>query len=117
MACLIWVCECSSNDVAKFANVAHVNATHLWIKRKSPAHGSVSLLLRSHSAREVLVVKRRNDERMIREPGFLDYAINLRLAKVGNVELATANCFHIRQRGPDKVFSIQDVARRKLFSR
>ena len=28
IACLIRVCECAGNDVAKFANVAHVNATH-----------------------------------------------------------------------------------------
>jgi hypothetical protein len=36
---------------------------------------------------------------MIREPGFLDYPINFGLAgKVGNVELAAADRFYIRQR-------------------
>jgi hypothetical protein len=30
------MCECSGNDVAKFGNVAHMDATHIWIKRKSP---------------------------------------------------------------------------------
>src|SRR6266513_1712978 len=71
IACLIWVCECSSNDVAKFANVAHVKATHIGIKRKSPAHGSVCLLLRSEKAHEVLIVARWDDECMMRESGFL----------------------------------------------
>src|SRR5713226_3683040 len=102
MACLIWMCECSSNDVAKFANVAHVKATHIGIKRKSPAHGSVCLLLRSKNAHKILVVERRDDERMIDKPGFLDDPINLGLAgEVGNVELAPADRFDIRQRRPD----------------
>src|SRR6266478_5265569 len=105
MTCLIWVCECSSNDVAKFGDVAHMKATHSRIKRKSPSRGSVRLLLRSESAREILVVARRDDERMMREPGFLHDPINPGLAgKVGNVELAAADRFYIRQRGPDKVF-------------
>src|SRR6266480_214307 len=105
IACLIRVCECSGNDVAKFANVAHVNATRIWIKWQSPADGSVCLLLRSKNAHKVLVVERRDDECMIRKPGFLDYRINPGLAgKVGSVELAAADRFYIRQRGPDKVF-------------
>src|SRR5258706_8685563 len=105
MACLIWVCECSSNEVAKLANVAHVKATHLWIKRKSPAHGSVCLLLRSERAHKILVVARCDDERMMHKPGFLHDPINPGLAgKVGNVELAAADRFYIRQRGPDRVF-------------
>src|SRR5216684_8868534 len=104
IACLIWVCERSSNDVAKFVNVAHVKATHIGIKRKSPAHGSVCLLLRSEKAHKILVVAGRDDERMMREPGFLHDPINLGLAgKVGNVELAAADRFYIWQRGPDKV--------------
>src|SRR6266700_5391838 len=104
MACLIRVCECSSDDVSKFANVTHVQATHIGIKRKSPAHGSVCLLLRSEKAHKILVVARRDDERMMREPGFLHDPINLGLAgKVGNVELAATDRFYIRQRGPDKV--------------
>src|SRR6266566_5597389 len=104
IACLIRVCECSSNDVAKFANVAHVKATHIGIKRKSPAHGSVCLFLRSEKAHKILVVARRDDERMMREPGFLHDPVNLGLAgKVGNVELAATDRFYIRQRGPDKV--------------
>ena len=99
IACLIRVCECSGNDVAEFANIAHVNATHIWIKRKSPAHGSVCLLLRSKSAHKVLVEERRDDERMIHKTGFLDYRINLGLAgKVGHVELAAADRFYIGQR-------------------
>ena len=88
IACFIRVRECSGNDVAKFANVAHVNATHIWIKRKSPAHGSVCLLLRSKRAHKILVVERRDDERMMRKPGFLHDPINLGLAgKVGNAIL------------------------------
>src|SRR5205823_1601076 len=94
IACLIRVCECSGNDVAKFANVAHVNATRIWIKRQSPADGSVCLLLRSKNAHKVLVVERRDDECMIRKTGFLDYRINPSLAgKVGSVELAAADPF------------------------
>src|SRR5438552_4940476 len=42
---------------------------------------------------------------MMRKPSVLHYPINLGLAgKVGNVELAAADRFYIRQRGPDKVF-------------
>src|SRR6266478_7255645 len=84
IACLIRVCECSSNDVAEFANVAHVKAMHIGIKRKSPAHGSVRLLMRSERAHEILVIARRDDERMMREPGFGHDPINPGLAgKVG----------------------------------
>src|SRR6266496_6407369 len=60
IACLIRVSECAGHDVAQFANVAHVNATHIWIKRESPAHGSVCLFLRRKSAHKVLVVERRD---------------------------------------------------------
>src|SRR5580700_2546036 len=105
IAGLIWVCECSSNDVTKFANVAHVKATHMGIKRNCPAHGSICLLLRSERAHKILVVARSDDERMMREPGFLHDPINPGLAgEVGNVELAAADRFYIRQRGPEKVF-------------
>src|SRR5258706_10367087 len=104
MAGLIRVCECSSNDVAKFANVAQVKAPHIRIKRKSPAHGSVGLLVRSENAHEILIVAGRDDEGVVREPSFLHDPIDLGLAgKVGNVELAAADGFYIGQRGPDKV--------------
>src|SRR4029077_3934730 len=102
---LIRVSECAGNDVAEFGNVAHVDATHIWSKGKSPARGSITLLLRSKNAHKVLVVERRDDERMIRKLRFLDYRINPGLAgKVGSIELAAADRFYIRQRGPDKVF-------------
>jgi hypothetical protein len=40
-----------------------------------------------------------NDERMIRKSGFLDDPVDLSLTgKVGNVELAAADRFDIRQR-------------------
>src|SRR5690349_17834454 len=105
MACLIWVCECSSNDVAKFANVADVKATHIRIKRKSPAHRSVCLLLQNKGAHKALVVRRRDDEAVKLKSCFLHDPINLGLAgKVWNVELAAADRFDIRQRGPHKVF-------------
>src|SRR5216684_1257313 len=106
MAGPIGVRECSSHDVAQFCDIAHVNAPHSWIKRESPAHGSVSLFLRSKNADKVLIVERRDDERMIRKPGFFHYPISLGLAgKVGNLELAAADRFYIRQGGPDKVFN------------
>src|ERR1700676_2759610 len=105
MACLIGVSECSGDDVAKFHNVPHVNAPHCWIKRENPPRGSISLFLRSKNADKVLIVERRDDERMIRKPGFFHYPTNLGLAgKMGNVKLASADHFHIRERGPDKVF-------------
>src|SRR5437016_166938 len=105
MAYLIRVSECAGHDVAEFANVAHVNATHTRIEREGPAHGSVCLLLRSHGACEVLVEERRNHKRMIRKPRFLNYPIDLGLAgKVRDVELAAADRFDVRQRGPDYVF-------------
>src|SRR5260370_3889071 len=50
IACLIRAWECAGDNVAKFSDVAHVNATHSWINRKSPAQGSVFLPLRSKSA-------------------------------------------------------------------
>jgi hypothetical protein len=47
----------------------------------------------------------RDDERVMREPGFLYDPINPGPAgKVGNVELPAADRFYIRQSGPDKVF-------------
>src|SRR6266850_4275910 len=105
IACLIWVCECSSNEVAKFGDVAHVKATHIGIKRSSPAQRSVCLFLRRKSAHKVLVVERRDDKRVRRKPGCLDDWINPGLAgKVGNVELTAADRFYIRQGGPDEVF-------------
>jgi hypothetical protein len=46
----------------------------------------VCLLLRSKSAHKVLMAKRRDDERVMRKPGFLDDQIDLGLGgKVGNV--------------------------------
>src|SRR5437762_5572517 len=105
MAGLIGVRECSGHDVTKFRDVAHVNAPHSRIKRESPAHRSVSLFLRSKNADKVLIVERRDDERMIRKPDFFHYPVDLGLAgKVRNVELAAADRVYIRQRGPDKVF-------------
>src|SRR6267142_5562099 len=80
IACLIRARECAGHDVAEFGDVAHVNDPDSWIKRKGPAHGSVSLLLRSHHARKVPVVERSDDEGMVRKPGFLHYPIDLRLA-------------------------------------
>jgi hypothetical protein len=51
------------------------------------------------SSRKDLVVESCDDERMMREPGFPHYPINLGLAgKVGNVELAATDRFYIRKR-------------------
>src|SRR5882672_12819028 len=105
MASLIWVREGSSDDVAEFANVTHMNATHTRIERERPAHGSVCLLLRSQGTCEVLIEERRDDERMIRKPRFRNLVIDLRFArKVRHVKPAAADRFDIRQRGPNKVF-------------
>src|SRR6266550_5731901 len=58
----------------------------------------------------VLIVERRDDERMIRKPGFFHYSINLGLAgKMRNVELASADRVYIRQRRPDKVFNARTL--------
>src|SRR6266404_2213011 len=72
IACLIWVCECSGHDIAQFSDVAHVNATHIWIKRNSPAQRAVGLFLRRKSTHKVLVVERRDDKCVRRKPGRLD---------------------------------------------
>src|SRR5690349_19826042 len=59
------------------------------------------------SADKILVVEGSDDERMIREPRVHDYPINLGLTReVKHVELAAANRFHVRQRGPNEVFDI-----------
>jgi|SRR5205823_5442596 len=89
IAGLIRVSECAGHDVAQFANVAHVNATHTRIERERPAHGSVCLSLRSHGASEVLVEERRDDERMIRKRRFRDHAIDLRLATCTRISKGT----------------------------
>jgi len=73
--------------------------------RAQPTDSS-ACFLRRKNADKVLIVERRNDERMIRKPGFFHYPINPGLAgKVRNVELAAADRFHIGQRGPDKVLN------------
>ncbi len=93
------MCERAGNDVAKFVDVAHVNATHGRINRKSPAQGSVCLLLRSHDADKVLVVEGRDDECVMRKTGVPDQPIDLGLAgKVRNVKFAATDRFYIRQR-------------------
>ena len=107
MADLIRMRECSGNDVAEFTNIAHVNAAHIWTERERPAQGSVGLLLGSQRAKEVLVVKRRDDERVMRKPGCFNDPIDVGLAgRVGNVELAAADRFDIGQRRPDQVLHI-----------
>jgi len=61
-----------------------MDATHICIKRESPAQGSVRLLLRSNSAQNVLVVEGRDDKRMIWKSCFFDDPIDLGLSgKVG----------------------------------
>jgi hypothetical protein len=105
MACLVRVGERSGDHGTKFRNVAHVDASHSWVKRERPARGSVGLFLWTKNADKVLIVERRDDERMIRKPGFSHYAVNLGLtSKVGNVKLAFADGFDVWQRGPDQVF-------------
>jgi hypothetical protein len=85
--------------------VAHMDATHIGIKRKGPAQGTVFLLLRSKRADEVLVVHGRDDECAIHESGLLDDPIDLRLSgEMRYVEFAAADRLHIWQRRPDQVF-------------
>ena len=96
IACFIRVGECAGHNVAELVDVSQVDHSRSWIKRKSPAQGSVGLLLWSQCAHEVLVVERCDDEGMILKPSFLNYPINPGLAgKVGNVELAIADRLYI----------------------
>src|SRR5258705_2679241 len=99
IACLIRVSKCAGHDIPEFVDVAHVNNPHSWIKRKSPAYGSVNLLLRSRSAQKALVVEGSDDECMIRKPCFFHYLIGSGLAgKVRNAKFPAPDRFHIRQR-------------------
>src|SRR6266478_2658724 len=98
IASLIRVCEGAGHDVPEFVDVAHVNDPQSRIKRKSPAHGAVRLLVRTKGARKILVVERGDDEGVILKPAILHHPIDFGLAgKVGNVELATADRFYVRQ--------------------
>jgi hypothetical protein len=99
IAYLLRVCEGSSNDVAKFGDVAHVKATHSWINRKGPSRRSVRLLVQNRGAHNPVIIHGRDDEGMIHKPCFLNNPINVGLAgKVGGVELTAADGFYIRQR-------------------
>src|SRR6266404_2934430 len=105
IACLIRMCEGADHNVSEFVDVAHVNDAQCGIKRKRPALGPVRLLVRTKSARKILIVERRDNEGVILKPAILHYPIDFGLAgKVGYVELASTDRFYIRQRGPDKVF-------------
>jgi hypothetical protein len=54
--------------------------------------------MRTKGARKILVVERRDDEGVILKPAILHYPIDSGLAgKMGNVELAAADRFYIRQ--------------------
>src|SRR5258706_15298566 len=75
IACLIRVCECAGHDITEFVDVAHVNDPQCRIKRKSPAHRSVCLLVRSNRAHKVLVVERGDGESVILKPAILHYSI------------------------------------------
>src|SRR6185436_16138259 len=87
IACLIRVCECAGHDFAEFVDVAHVNDPLSRIKRKSPAHGPVRLLMRSNGARKILIVEGGDDEGVILKPAILNRPVDFGLAgKVGNVE-------------------------------
>src|SRR5882724_12279285 len=72
MANLIRVKEGSGHDVAKFGDVAHVNATHVRIQRDSPAERAVWYFLRPKSACKVLEIERRDDKRVRRKSRRLD---------------------------------------------
>src|SRR5437762_12126953 len=97
IANLIRVKESCGHYDAKFVDVAHVNATHVGIQRDSPAERAVWLFLRPQNACKVLEIERRDDKRVRRKSRRLDDCINLGLAgEVVNVELATADCFHVR---------------------
>jgi len=111
IAGLVRMRECAGNDGTELADVAHVNAAHGGVDRKRPGQDSVLLLLRS-PPHQVLVEERRDDERVMRKPRFLHDPIDVGLAgKVGNVELAAADRFHIGQRRPDEVFDPRSLRR------
>ena len=61
------------------------------------AERAVWLFLRRQSFGKVLEIERRDDERVRRKSRRLNDGINLGFAgEVGNMELATADCFYVR---------------------
>ena len=86
MACPIGVSKYSGDETTKFCNVAHVDAFHRWVQRESPAGRSVRLLLRTKNPDKVLIVEGRDDERMVRKPGFFHYLVDFGLtSEMGHV--------------------------------
>src|SRR6516165_6841230 len=53
------------HDAADFCDVTHVDDALLGIERQHPARGSVGMFLRGHRAEQVLVVERRDHERVV----------------------------------------------------
>src|ERR1700686_2856078 len=104
MACLIRVSKRTGDETTKFGYVTHVYAPHCWVQRHGPTNRSVGLFLRTKNADKVLIVERRDDERVIRKAGFFHDSSNFGLAgEMWNVQLAFADRFDVRQRGPYQV--------------
>jgi len=96
--------ERAGDDVAEFTNIAHVNDARCGIDRQCPAQRAIRLFLRRRRTGEVLVVKRRDNEGVIRKAGLPHDLLGLGFVReVRNVELAAADCLDIRQCRPDEV--------------
>jgi hypothetical protein len=102
--CKLWLRECTDHDAANFSDVAHVGDASLRIKRQRPTHGTIGVFLRSHSAEQVLVVERRDHERVVGESGFPYHAFDFSLVReMRDIDRAAADRLHVRKRRPDQV--------------
>src|SRR5882757_4365968 len=96
--------ERAGHDAAKFSDVAHMDGAPVWVNGQRPAQGTVRLLLRSHYAHQILVVERRDHERVVGKSGVSHGALDFRLVgEMRNIDCAATDLLHIWKRRPDEV--------------
>src|ERR1700722_20587251 len=82
----------------------------MWMTRRAGSSGSAQptappgLFLRSHPADQVLVIERRDHERVIRKSGLAHDGFDFRLGrKVVDIDRAAGDRLHIGKRRPNEV--------------